>query len=66
MIEMFPLRDTKTGNSKEPDYEKAPIYIALPSGGHYSNYRNAVSKYFDNIRVVDDYYITVNKYGNYD
>lgn len=68
MVELLPTYSVvnSSSSSKSLDYKEDKIYVPLPSGGHYDNYRNAVARVFASSIVLEDYNKQVEETGKYD
>jgi hypothetical protein len=64
MVELVPLQFNSSGTvSNKRSTSGEAIYVPLPSGGHYANYRNAVQTYFDNVSYLEEYGYAPEKEG---
>lgn len=67
MVELIPLIPVASTSSspKNVDYTENKIYVPLPSGGHYDNYRSAVAQVFVNSAVLEQYNKEIKETGKY-
>lgn len=67
MVELIPLQPVAktSGSSKSANYTEDKIYVPLPVGGHYDNYRNAVKQVFVNSAVLEQYNKEIDETGKY-
>lgn len=67
MVELIPLQPVAktSGSSKSVNYTEDKIYVPLPVGGHYDNYRSAVKQVFVNSAVLEQYNKEIDETGKY-